>query len=79
MNQIKQFNNSGTVFGSINKTDFQEMDITIPSKEVVLKFQKEVKPLDDKIIQNTLQIKTLENLRDTLLSKLISGEVRVKK
>ena len=79
MNQIKQFNNSGTVFGSINKTDFQEMDITIPSKEVVLKFQKEVKPLDDKIIQNTLQIKTIENLRDTLLPKLISGEVRAKK
>jgi type I restriction enzyme S subunit len=78
MNEIKQFNNSGTVFGSINKTDFQEMDIVIPPKELVMKFQKEVKPLDDKVIQNTFQIKTLENMRDTLLPKLMSGEVRVK-
>ena len=78
MNEIKQFNNSGTVFGSINKTDFQEMDIVIPPKELVMKFQKEVKPLDDKVIQNTFQIKTLENIRDTLLPKLMSVEVRVK-
>jgi len=78
MNEIKQFNNSGTVFGSINKTDFQEMEIAIPPREIVLKFQREVKPLDDKIIKNTFQIKTLENMRDTLLPKLMSGEVRVK-
>lgn len=31
-----------------------------------------------KIIQNTQQIKTLENMRDTLLPKLMSGEVKVK-
>jgi len=77
MNEIKQFNNSGTVFGSINKTDFQEMNIVIPPTELVIKFQKEVKPLDDKVIQNTFQIKTLENMRDTLLPKLMSGEVRI--
>jgi len=78
MNEIKQFNNSGTVFGSINKTDFQEMDIVIPPTELVMKFQKEVKPLDDKVIQNTFQIKTLENMRDTLLPKLMSGDVKIK-
>ena len=77
MNEIKQFNDSGTVFGSINKTDFQDMEVTIPPADLVIKYQSEVKPLDDKVIQNTYQIKTLENMRDTLLPKLMSGEVRV--
>ena len=77
MDEIKQFNDSGTVFGSINKTDFQEMEISIPPENLVKKYQNEVKPLDDKVIQNTFQIKTLENMRDTLLPKLMSGEVRV--
>lgn len=77
MDEIKQFNDSGTVFGSINKTDFEAMEVIIPPYSEVVKFQNEVKPLDDKVIQNTFHIKTLENLRDTLLPKLLSGEVRV--
>ena len=77
MDEIKQFNDSGTVFGSINKTDFQNMDILIPPNNRIIKFQNEVKPMDDKIIKNTFQIKTLENLRDILLPKLMSGEVRI--
>ena len=78
MDEIKQFNDSGTVLGSINKTDFQDMEVIIPPNNLVIKCQDEVKPLDDKVIQNTFQIKTLENMRDTLLPKLMSGEVRVK-
>ena len=77
MDEIKQFNDSGTVFGSINKKDFENMEITIPPYDVIVEFQNEVKPLDDKVIHNTFQIKTLEKLRDTLLPKLMSGEVRV--
>jgi len=77
MNEIKQFNETGTVFGSISKTDFEDLDIIIPEKNVVNKFQSEVKPIDDKIITNTIQIITLIKLRDTLLPKLMSGEVRI--
>jgi type I restriction enzyme S subunit len=78
MNEIKQFNNEGTVFGSISKTDFQNLRITIPPKNLIEKFQRVVKPIDDRVIENTTQIRTLEKLRDTLLPKLMSGEVRVK-
>lgn len=78
MEEIKQFNETGTVFGSISKSDFENIVITIPKKEDVLDFQKVGKPLDDKIISNTQQIQTLTQLRDTLLPKLMSGEVRVK-
>ena len=77
MEEIKQFNETGTVFGSIGKSDFENIEITIPSLEYVTKFQNEVKPIDDKIIINTEQIQTLENLRDTLLPKLLSGEVKI--
>ncbi len=77
MDDIKQFNNEGTVFGSISKTDFQALSITIPPKKLVDKFQNEVKQIDDKVIQNSIQIRTLEKMRDTLLPKLMSGEVKV--
>lgn len=78
MNEIKQFNETGTVFGSISKSDFENIDILIPEQTLILRFQNEVKPIDDKILENTKQIQTLTNLRDTLLPKLMSGEVRVK-
>jgi len=78
MDEIKQFNNEGTVFGSISKGDFETLSVTIPPKELIDKFQNEVKPLDDKVIENVIQIRILEKLRDNLLPKLMSGEVRVK-
>ncbi|MFQ3575375.1 MAG: restriction endonuclease subunit S [Cytophagales bacterium] len=75
--QIKQFEDSGTVFGSIGKDDFKKLECVIPPNVLILKFQDNVKPLDDKIKSNTQQIRTLTQLRDTLLPKLMSGEVRV--
>ena len=77
MEEIKQFNETGTVFGSIGKSDFEAIEIVKPPFEYVAKFQNKVKSIDDKIILNCEQIKSLENLRDTLLPKLLSGEVRV--
>lgn len=77
MAEIRQFEDAGTVFGSINKSDFETLEITIPPTELVDKFEDEVSPLDEKIYRNCLQIRTLEKLRDTLLPKLMSGEVRV--
>jgi len=77
MDEIKQFNETGTVFGSISKNDFESIEITIPKKELIFSFQEKVKNMDDKIYVNTNQIRTLTQLRDTLLPKLMSGEVRV--
>ncbi|MCJ8819541.1 restriction endonuclease subunit S [Acinetobacter baumannii] len=77
MNQIKQFNDEGTVFGSISKSDFERLEVVIPPNEAVFAYEQTAKPLNDKIIANVEQIQTLENLRDTLLPKLMSGEVRV--
>ena len=77
MREIQEFNHTGTVFGSISKSDFDKLSIVVPPQKVVNDFQKQVKAIDDKVIANSDQICTLEKLRDTLLPKLMSGEVRV--
>ncbi len=77
MQQIKQFEDNGSVFGSIGKEDFKKLENIIPSEELIFKFQHRAKSFDDKIYTNTIQIKQLTQLRDALLPKLMSGEVRV--
>jgi type I restriction enzyme S subunit len=77
MNEIKLFNETGTVFGSISKTDFENIEITIPDIQSIIQFENEVKSIDEKIIINTNQIRTLTSLRDTLLPKLMSGEAKI--
>ncbi len=74
---IQQYNQTGTVFGSISKSDFQNMEIMVPPIKLIKKFQATAKPIDDKIVSNEAQINTLENLRDILLPKLMSGEIGV--
>ena len=77
LEEIKQYNDNGTVFGSISKSDFENIDIVIPDKDTILNFQKQVKPIDDKIINNNNEIQTLIQTRDGLLSRLMSGEVKI--
>jgi type I restriction enzyme S subunit len=77
MDEIRKFNDEGTVFGSIGKTDFQQMETVLAPEDLIEKFENEAKPLNDKVIENCNQIKLLEAMRDTLLPKLMSGEVRV--
>ncbi len=75
MAPIKQFEDNGTVFGSIGKEDFKKLEIEIPNADLVDKFQAVAAPLDEKIFQNTKQITNLEKTRDSLLPKLMSGDV----
>jgi type I restriction enzyme S subunit len=77
MGEILRFNDEGTVFGSINKGDFHDMDVVIPPDNLIKEYEKEARPLNDKTIENCLQIQSLEKLRDTLLPKLMNGAVRV--
>jgi type I restriction enzyme S subunit len=46
-------------------------------KEKMMGFHSSVKPLFEKITQNSIQIKTLTQLRDSLLPRLMSGKLRV--
>ncbi len=72
-----QYNQEGTVFGSISKKDFQRPELLIPNDDLVSLFEQLAAPLDVKIKSNTQQTETLTQLRDTLLPKLMKGEIRV--
>jgi len=45
MDEIRKFNDEGTVFGSIGKTDFQQMQIVLAPEYLIEKFENEAKPL----------------------------------
>jgi len=68
----------GSVFDTITTNTFRDLKIGIPTESTVRKFEATVVPYFDKLLQNKIQIRTLESLRDTLLPKLMSGEIRVK-
>ena len=72
------FDDDGTVFGSISREKFLSIDNVIPPEKLVCSFDNFARHIDLKIYENTIQIRTLAKLRDTLLPKLINGEIRVK-
>ena len=76
MEYVKSHAN-GSTFQEISKTSFKALNITIPPEDLRLKFDEIVRDNFHKIKTNAYQIRTLQSLRDTLLPKLMSGEVRV--
>ncbi|MGB4285203.1 MAG: restriction endonuclease subunit S [Bacteroidales bacterium] len=66
-----------TTMGHIKRSDLDEAMVLIPSDKELEEMTLEVEPLISKIINNNKQIKLLVNLRDILLPKLMSGEIRV--
>ncbi|MEQ1600818.1 MAG: restriction endonuclease subunit S [Methylophilaceae bacterium] len=76
MEQIKNAGN-GSTFEEISKSNFKELSTLKPSIQAITKFDETVEPIFAKIKTNQKQIHTLEKLRDNLLPKLMSGEVRV--
>jgi len=66
-----------TTMGHIKRADLDKAKVRIPSDNELLIMSKQMTPLLEKKIINAKQIRTLEKLRDTLLPKLMSGEVRV--
>jgi type I restriction enzyme S subunit len=72
-----RFEAEGTVFGSIGKKDFHAIPCVIPPRDLVLAFERCLSPSDDRIEVNRRESQTLAALRNTLLPKLISGELRV--
>ena len=71
------FNSEGTVFGSVNGKDLKAVKSVAPTQEVVDIFESVVGPIDQSIKVRTEEAGVLFNMRDTLLPKLISGELRV--
>lgn len=69
---------TSSIVTSINSAMIKDMEITIPDESTMLNFNESAYKYFNKIKENLYQIQTLTKLRDTLLPKLMSGEVRVK-
>lgn len=66
-----------TTMGHIKRGDLDEAKVSIPSPEELDVMTGQAEPLINKIIANNIQINTLTKLRESLLPKLMSGEVKV--
>ncbi|WP_081864289.1 restriction endonuclease subunit S [Mageeibacillus indolicus] len=75
--QLDVFNGEGTVFGSINRNSLNDMPILIPDDEQIEKFELIVAPMDATIRNNYDEICRLQAVRDSLLPRLMSGELDV--
>ncbi|MEA2053150.1 MAG: restriction endonuclease subunit S [Euryarchaeota archaeon] len=69
---------TGAVIPRIVLKDFRKFKLTLPPMKLQIKALKTLEPIYMKCWENVNQIYTLEKLRDTLLPKLMSGEVRAK-
>ena len=75
--RFKRFEAEGTVFGSINKKQFQNLPSLKVPPDIVTTFETFAYPIDENIRSSEEEVRLLAKLRDSLLPKLISGELRV--
>ena len=71
------YNGEGTVFGSINRKDFEAIQLVEPSDEIVSKFDTIAGPMNAQIRNLFDESQTLTELRDSLLPRLVSGEILI--
>lgn len=74
---IAKATSHATTMGHIKRGDLDEAMVLVPSNDELNEMTKSMGPIIEKIISNNNQIRTLAILRDTLLPKLMNGEVRV--
>lgn len=63
----------------LNQTELKSLKINICNKEIIENFEINVKPIMENIANNSLENKKLSKLRDTLLPKLMNGEIDLDK
>jgi type I restriction enzyme S subunit len=76
MEQIKNSGN-GSTFEEISKSNFKALVTIKPSENALSRFNTSAEAIFAKIKTNQRQIQTLEKLRDNLLPKLMSGDIRI--
>lgn len=66
-----------TTMGHIKRENLTKSKVLIPSSQVLEDMNSAMSPIIEKIIANRLQSRKLEEIRDSLLPKLMNGEIRV--
>lgn len=74
---LEQYNGEGTVFGCINRKEIEGLPIIIPKESVINEFERIAENIDSEIKSLTTEQETLSALRDTLLPKLMTGEIKI--
>jgi type I restriction enzyme, S subunit len=67
----------GSTFAEISKRNFRTINVLKPPQALLDEFETQVSGLRSIVVNNTQQSQILSELRDTLLPKLISGELRI--
>jgi type I restriction enzyme S subunit len=75
--EIQESGSGGSIYSNLSKSRFEEMKMPVAPSAIRLHFHKVIDPQFELLLCNIRQIRLLTNLRDTLLPKLISGELRV--
>lgn len=66
-----------TTMGHIQRAHLSMAKVVVPTDAIIAIANQLFTPLVERIVENTLQANTLSNLRDTLLPRLISGQLRI--
>lgn len=75
--EFSSYDSEGTVFGSINQKNLKALPVVVPTREVLSAFTRTVGAIDDLIREKSEETVSLSTVRDTLLPKLLSGELSV--
>ena len=70
---------TGTTQQQLTIPDFKKTEILVPTLDIIKSFTNYITPIFEKIWIQEEEIKKLQKLRDTLLPKLMSGEIDVSK
>ena len=68
---------NGSIFTNLKTDILKNFEISLPSTETLTKFQNIIKSIFEKVLATQREIKQLETLRDTLLPKLMNGEMQI--
>jgi type I restriction enzyme S subunit len=68
---------NGSTFLEISKSNFRPISVVAPLEDIFIAFDRIVRPIYQRIVSNERESRTLAALRDALLPKLVSGEMRV--
>ena len=75
--QFTDLASTGTKMPRTNWSDISSFKVALPPKPLAAAFTKQIEPMVERITANLFQSRTLATLRDTLLPKLLSGELSV--
>lgn len=74
---VRAGGSGGSVFHNLSKSGFEQLKVLFPIEQLAVIFGEIIEPTIQKIIKNQKQAQTLATLRDTLLPRLISGQLRL--